>query len=182
MTTRLVVAGEDSDGRAIFVSDSIVEPRRLHHLPGFELCQLWGGDGAPVLRAGGGQTPNPGAVTPPPGGFRFGFVTHPPDPSEAEVDAEGLAAELRESFPRMAETLDREHPGMHRTDTVDLDLVVSGEVWLQLADGAETLLRVGDCALVQGASHAWRNRSGEPCVVFTASLGALRAAQQQASS
>ena len=29
------------------------------------------------------------------------------------------------------------NPGMHTTDTVDFDVVVSGEVYLELDDGAE---------------------------------------------
>ena len=33
---------------------------------------------------------------------------------------------------------------MHRTDTVDFEIVLSGEVTLELDDGAETVLRVGD--------------------------------------
>ena len=41
----------------------------------------------------------------------------------------------------MAEVLEPENPGMHTTDTVDFDVVISGEVYLELDDGSEVLLR-----------------------------------------
>jgi mannose-6-phosphate isomerase-like protein (cupin superfamily) len=54
------------------------------------------------------------------------------------------------------------HPLMHRTETVDSGVVLSGEVYLIL-DHDEILLRPGDVFLQNGTSHAWSNRSAEPC-------------------
>src|SRR5579864_6137794 len=48
--------------------------------------------------------------------------------------------ELQQKLPGMVEVLD--HPGMHTTDTVDFDVVVSGEVYLELNDVVEVLLKV----------------------------------------
>lgn len=74
----------------------------------------------------------------------------------------------------MAEVMEPDHPGMHPTDTVDFDLVVSGEVWLELDDGQEVHLRAGDCVVQNGTRHAWHNRASERAVVFVALLGAAR--------
>ena len=63
---------------------------------------------------------------------------------------------------------------MHASDTVDWDLVISGEVWLELDDGKEVLLRAGDCVIQNGTRHAWHNRSSEPCVLAVAIVGARR--------
>jgi quercetin dioxygenase-like cupin family protein len=63
---------------------------------------------------------------------------------------------------------------MHRTDTVDFLYVVSGEVVLELDDGAERLLRAGDCIIQNGTRHAWRNRSDEECVILVVLIGAER--------
>jgi len=52
--------------------------------------------------------------------------------------------------------------------------VLSGEVWLELDDGAEVHLRPGDCVIQNGTRHAWRNRSTEPCVIAVALVGAVR--------
>jgi hypothetical protein len=74
----------------------------------------------------------------------------------------------------MMEVLGRDHPGMHRTDTVDFDVVVSGEVYLELDDGAEVCLKSGGCVIQNGTRHAWHNRSSEKCVIAVAIVGAMR--------
>ena len=56
------------------------------------------------------------------------------------------------------------HPGMHKTDTVDFAIVLSGEIWALLDEG-ETLLRAGNTLVQRGTNHAWSNRSAQPCLV-----------------
>jgi quercetin dioxygenase-like cupin family protein len=63
---------------------------------------------------------------------------------------------------------------MHRTDTVDFDVVLSGELYLEVDDGAEVLLKAGDCVIQNGTRHAWHNRSPENCLVAVAIVGAER--------
>ena len=63
-------------------------------------------------------------------------------------------------------------PGMHTTQTIDVELVISGEVWLELDDGAEVRLGPGDTVVQNGTRHAWRNKSNEPCVLLVALIGA----------
>jgi quercetin dioxygenase-like cupin family protein len=63
---------------------------------------------------------------------------------------------------------------MHTTDTVDFDVIVSGEVYLELDDGAKVLLRAGDCVIQNRTRHAWHNRSPEKCVISVAIVGAER--------
>ena len=50
---------------------------------------------------------------------------------------------------------------MHRTDTVDYGLVLSGELYAVFESG-ETLLRPGDIIVQRGTNHAWENRSDAP--------------------
>ena len=50
---------------------------------------------------------------------------------------------------------------MHRTDTVDYGLVLSGELYAVFENG-ETLLRPGDVIVQRGTNHAWQNRSDAP--------------------
>lgn len=50
---------------------------------------------------------------------------------------------------------------MHRTDTVDYGLVLSGELYVVLERG-ETLLRPGDIIVQRGTNHLWHNRSDAP--------------------
>ena len=48
---------------------------------------------------------------------------------------------------------------MHRTETVDVGVVLEGETWLLLDDGSETRVGVGDAVVQRGTNHAWANRS-----------------------
>ena len=51
---------------------------------------------------------------------------------------------------------------MHRTETVDVGVVLEGETWLLLDDGSETRVGVGDAVVQRGTMHAWANRSDQP--------------------
>jgi quercetin dioxygenase-like cupin family protein len=51
---------------------------------------------------------------------------------------------------------------MHRTETVDVGVVLEGETWLLLDDGSETRVGVGDAVVQRATNHAWANRSERP--------------------
>jgi mannose-6-phosphate isomerase-like protein (cupin superfamily) len=175
MDIRCVVTGQNTSGKSIFVRDAPVAPVTLALLPGFEFHRLWGSESAVQLPSDGTAPPPPGYF-PPKNGFRFGFFTVPPE-ADSELAPADLAAafgELREKLPGMAEVLEPENPGMHTTDTVDFDVVISGEVYLVLDDGFEVLLKAGDCVVQNGTRHAWRNRSGSNCVIAVTLVGAER--------
>jgi len=56
------------------------------------------------------------------------------------------------------------HPLMHRTETVDYGIVLSGELTL-LLDDSEVKLQAGDMVVQRGTNHAWSNRSDKPCII-----------------
>ena len=102
------------------------------------------------------------SLEPPRNGSIFRIVEFPPD-------AAGGGFDRAASFRAMgaSHTMDPDasrHPAMHRTDTVDYAIVLSGEIWA-LMDEGETLMRAGDTLVQRGTNHAWSNRSVEPCVV-----------------
>jgi oxalate decarboxylase/phosphoglucose isomerase-like protein (cupin superfamily) len=70
--------------------------------------------------------------------------------------------------------------GMHRTDSIDLVVVISGEGELAYPgeDGQlkEVQLKVGDFIVQNGNFHEWRNRSDAHFVVVIVTLGAERKA------
>jgi hypothetical protein len=174
MSVRRVVTGSRA-GRAVFVADDQVEPVTLSVMPGFGFYPLWGAD-APVSLPTDGEAPAAPNYFPPAGGFRFGFVTFPPATTTAagEVDMAGATAEIEEKLPGLIEHMEPDHPGMHTTDTIDFDVVLAGEVWLELDDSEETRLQAGDCVIVNGTRHAWHNRSDQPCSLAVAIVGAPR--------
>jgi mannose-6-phosphate isomerase-like protein (cupin superfamily) len=177
MQVRRVVTGQTGDGRSVFVSDERVDPITLQLLPGTTFHRLWGSD-APVTLPVDGTRPAAPSYFPPAGGFRFGLFTIGPDEVSlpADLDVGAALGELMEKLPGLAEAMEPGHPGMHTTDTVDFDIVLSGEAWLELDDGAEVHLRPGDCVVMNGARHAWRNRSQEPCTIAVVLIGAVRQA------
>jgi mannose-6-phosphate isomerase-like protein (cupin superfamily) len=177
MRVRTIVTGQSSTGTSVIVSDEKVEPITVSLMPGGEFHRLWGADATVKLPSTGVQPQAP-LYFPPVGGFRFGFFTIGPDAVSMgpDFDIGSALAEIGAKLPGMVEVLEPEHPGMHTTDTVDFDVVVSGEVHLELDDGAEVHLRQGDCVVQNGTRHAWHNRSAEPCVMAVAIVGAQRAA------
>ena len=71
-----------------------------------------------------------------------------------------------------AGTMEPDAPGMHTSQTIDYGVVVRGEVWLELDDGAKRLLKPGDCVIQNGTRHAWHNTSSEECVMAFVVVGA----------
>jgi mannose-6-phosphate isomerase-like protein (cupin superfamily) len=183
MNIRCVVTGETASGTSVFVRDTDVEPIALSALPGFEFHRLWGVDAAPQLPADGSATV-PASYLPAANGFRFGFFTIPANSEQpaAPVNIFAVLAEMQQKLPGFVEVFEPANPGMHTTDTVDFDVVVSGECWLELDNGAEVLLKPGDCVVQNGTRHAWRNRSSLPCVIAVTLLGANRGAGSQMAS
>ena len=175
MKIRCVVTGRNPSGKSVFAKDATIEPVTLGLLPGFEFHRMWGAESAPKLPSDGTPPPHP-RYFPPAGGFRFGFFTVPPNTQKIaeDMDLAGAFGEMQRKLPGLAEVLEPTNPGMHTTDTVDFDVIVSGEVYLELDDGAEVLLKAGDCVVQNGTRHAWHNRSSKNCVVAVTLVGAER--------
>ena len=53
---------------------------------------------------------------------------------------------------------DPEDPGNHRTDTIDLDIILEGDVELELPGHGSVRLGPGDCVVQRGNWHKWHNR------------------------
>ncbi|CAN5466522.1 cupin domain-containing protein [soil metagenome] len=175
MDVRRVVTGHDERGRAVFVSDEEVPPLTMALLPGSEFHRLWGGDGPPTFPDDGAPPTQP-SYFPGVGGFRFGVFSVPPAGREppACLDVPTAMAEVEAKLPGMLGQMEPEAPGMHTTDTIDFEVVLSGEVVLELDDGAERVLGPGDTVVQNGTRHRWSNRGTEPAVLAVILLGAHR--------
>lgn len=55
-------------------------------------------------------------------------------------------------------------PRVHRTDSLDYILILSGEIYMEI-DGKETLLKAGDVLVQRGNIHNWINRGPEKCIL-----------------
>jgi mannose-6-phosphate isomerase-like protein (cupin superfamily) len=165
---RRVVTGSRPDGSSFIAHDDELPALAA----GASFFSVWEADGAPVLPSDGSPPTSSPAFFPPPGGIRVMMLTlwpgtadagrgdWRPDPDDARVAS--IAAGMH---------VDPAAPGMHRTATVDVELVVAGAVELVLDDGAVTL-HAGDWVVQNGTRHTWRNPGDEPCVIAAIFLGA----------
>src|SRR5436190_139966 len=90
------------------------------------------------------------------------------------IDVPAALNQVEQQLPGMLQYMEPDAPGMHTTPTVDFEVVLEGEVWLELEDGKEVHLRPGDCVVQNGTRHAWRNRTSEPCTMLSILVGARR--------
>ena len=177
-----VVTGQSREGKSVFISEG--EPPRkvsLSGLPALEFVELWATDGVPPLPANPGDPTRsmtsfvPGSV-----GTRFRLVRFPPESEIMRALGAGNPVEIMHEFaakfPGIGDKLEPQDPAMHTTDTVDYGVVLTGEISLELDDGATVHLQPGDCVVQNGTRHGWRNRTDKPCVMAFVLVGAARTA------
>ena len=179
MQIRRVVAGIGVDGKSRVLQDGAA-PRAADYLsvPGFASVLLWSSAAEPAVGAGlaaADKTPTASFV-PASGETRLMMVTFPPDSvmMRADFDAAAFGAEFGQNAPGLAEAFEREHPGMHTTDSIDYDIVLEGEITLELDDGVQVPLKHHEVVVQHGTRHAWRNRSDRPATMLFVLIGAAR--------
>ena len=59
----------------------------------------------------------------------------------------------------LASNYEADHPGMHASPTIDVNVVIDGDLWLVLDNGTVTHLRTGDVVVQNGTRHKWENRT-----------------------
>lgn len=181
MKIRRVVTGIDADGKSTFLEDG-PPPRTddFASVPGFSSTLVWATPPTPKVGIGGGSDPTPRveSFVPETGATRLMIVTFPPDAVMMAADFDPAAAGLEyvEKVPGLAQTFEMDNPGMHTTNSVDYDMVLDGEIWLELDDGREVKLQRHDVAIQNGTRHAWRNKGTKPATMLFVLIGAHREA------
>ena len=162
---RRIVTGHDTQGRSnISIDDAAPNVIEVKGWPGLFVTELWVTGEMPVDNMGKtDQGARPMRHDPTPGGTIFRIVEIPPEKSLAGIDAKAAFEHMgSHNKPRAEDSA--KHPMMHKTNSVDYLVVVSGEMTMVMEDG-ETLLRQGDCIVQRGANHAWVNKGDKPCVL-----------------
>lgn len=131
---RRVVTGHDAAGRSVVLADGPAP--RSHSIPGATFHELWSTNATPVPLAP--EEPREPTDRP--------LVTPP--------DANGTIIRIIDLAPGSRSP-------MHRTQSLDYGIVLSGTVSLVLDDGSETALRPGDVVIQRGTDHAWVNETDE---------------------
>jgi hypothetical protein len=160
----VVVAAEDDDGNAVFI-DTPVKPAVLHVPGAVEAAWYWAVDGGHQIQNFGGPAESVRTATV--DGSTFGIVRFPArSAGKLDVGATGTEG---------AESGHGNDPGMHATDTIDYELILSGQIDLVLPGGATRTLKAGDMVVKSGAAHAWKNPYDEDCMYVSVTIGATRA-------
>lgn len=164
---RRIVTIDTDEGSSILVSDGPAPDVRFDPArPGFASSRLWVTDSHPakIVKE---TLDAPHTIEPPQCGSICRVVTFPPDAGWAGKVGE---REVRAYFQAMgspgASTYSPQarHPYMQKSRSLDMCLVIEGEVTLVL-DRQETTLKAKDAAILRGANHAFSNRTNNPAVV-----------------
>jgi naringenin degradation protein FdeH len=129
-----IVTGHDATGRSVVLSDAPT-PKTLD-IGSAAFHEIWITDATPVR-----------------------IAASEPEPTDRPVRTPPPAGGVMVRFTEMAEGA---QSPLHRTETVDVGVVLEGETWLLLDDGSETLVGAGDVVVQRGTNHAWANRSDRP--------------------
>jgi quercetin dioxygenase-like cupin family protein len=133
---RRVVTGHNREGVALLLRDGAATNAKFAPT-GAVSTLIWCSDECPADIGMGEAVEDYGAritgTAPPPHGSRFAVIEFPPGSKGA----------------------------MHRTDSLDYVIVLSGTIDMALDDGTVTL-GAGDVIVQRGTNHSWINRSAAP--------------------
>ena len=132
---RRIVTGHGSNGLSKVMIDGLATNSRTRE--GRKSTLIWCTDGMPSDISVGENFDDMGSrrlgTPPPPNGTRFTINEIPPGSK----------------------------PVMHRTETLDYAIVLSGEIDMTLDDLSTTHLKAGDVVVQRGTNHSWANNGRE---------------------
>ena len=143
LEVRRIVTGHDAMGRAIVASDERMKGTSNTVRPGISRGELWSTNAMPV------------------------------DNSDVAAAEQGKGFVVRHNYVgsgqgtviRVVEFSPGGPKFMHRTETLDYGIVLSGECELELDDGKMVPVKQGDIIVQRGTMHAWVNKGVQPCVL-----------------
>ena len=141
LEVRRIVTGHDANGKAVIKTDE-----RLTATP--ELgrgCEIWSTNHMPVDNSAESDAAQ-----------RKGFLTGYNYVGTGQGTSI-ITAEFAPSVPGAPKF-------MHRTETLDYAILLSGECDLELDSGEVAHLKAGDVVVQRGTMHAWVNNGPTPCV------------------
>ena len=140
---RRIVTGHDANGKAVVKSDEQIAAQPRRGRPGISGCEIWLTDKMPV------DITTDMAEAAQRQGFvkRYNYVG----------TGQGTVVRITQLEPGSPKF-------MHRTETIDYAILLSGDCDLELDDGKVLHLKPGDVIVQRGTIHAWVNNGPGPCV------------------
>ena len=150
VTVRRVVTGMDSSGRSVILAQDEA-PSVVHdEASGYQLIEMWQTRSTPPALTGEDLSGTPFELEPVAGGIHWRIVVWP----------------------------ERDEPGLiHRTDTLDMLYILSGQIVLGVGDDAgsmrEVHLQAGDAVVALANVHCWRNPGPGRCTAVATMVSSL---------
>jgi quercetin dioxygenase-like cupin family protein len=142
LEVRRIVTGHDANGKAIVTTDERLTASSRAGRGGIARCEIWSTDRMPVDNSDAAEAAQ-----------RQGFVVR-----------HNYVGSGQGTVVRVVEFAAGSPKFMHRTETVDYAILLSGECDLELDDGATVHMTAGDIVVQRGTMHAWVNNGTQPCV------------------
>ena len=142
LEVRRIVTGHDANGKAIIATDERMTGTTRPGRAGIARCEIWSTDSMPVDNSDEAAAAQ-----------REGFVKR----YNYVGTGQGTVVRMTEFAPGSPKF-------MHRTETLDYAILLSGECDLEMDDGVTVHLKQGDVVVQRGTMHAWVNTGTEPCV------------------
>jgi quercetin dioxygenase-like cupin family protein len=142
LEVRRIVTGHDANGKAVVKTDETLAAVGRLGRPHIAGCEIWSTDRMPVDNSDESEAAQ-----------RKGFVTR----YNYVGTGQGTVIRITEFAPGAPKF-------MHRTETVDYALLLSGECDLELGSGEVVHLKPGDVVVQRGTMHAWVNSGSAPAV------------------
>jgi quercetin dioxygenase-like cupin family protein len=139
---RRIVTGHDQNGKAIVASDERIAAAASPARPYISRVEVWSTDEMPVDNSEAAAAAQ-----------RQGFVVR----HNYVGSGQGTVVRITEFAPGAPKF-------MHRTETVDYAILLSGECDLELDNGKTVHMKAGDIVVQRGTMHAWVNNGTMPCV------------------
>jgi len=142
LNIRRIVTAHDDDGKAIVGIDAITSNVQRLRSGSFETL-IWVTDDTPDTVDGPDPTARAHDIEPPETGSIF----------------------------RVLELTPGKEAYMHRTDTIDYAICMSGHCEMVLDDGQKVGFNHGDVMVQRGTWHGWANPNEEPCTIAFILIG-----------
>ena len=168
---RRVITADDEKGRSNILIDGA--PAKIMAVEEGGLAEIWTAllDPQSLMAAEDKLAVEDVALEPAKGAVKVRWFSVPVEdksrsPEEQEAAAAFGFAAAQAAHARIDTT---RHPMMHKTDTLDVIILVRGSVDLLLDDGEARSLKPGDVVMQRATNHAWIN-TGEETALLVAVL------------
>jgi mannose-6-phosphate isomerase-like protein (cupin superfamily) len=162
-----------ADGKSDVLIDE--ELSMTEFIPGLSAGDIWVSFETPADNSKSDDPVEGFVHEPPDGGALFRVMKLDPERDRARStdDAAEMHAKIGSvHVPDAEELAAAKHPSMHKTDTLNYFVIISGQMTM-LTEGRDVVLHPGDVVVQQGCMHGWRNDGDEPAVLVGVLIDAL---------